>query len=64
MNCTRLQTQLAFISANFTALTEAITRIQGRIELVQSLEIIILKRLPSLREKAELVLKTTPIPMS
>ena len=40
MNCTRLQTRLAGISANFTALTEAITSIQGPIELVQPLEII------------------------
>ena len=40
MNSTRLQTQLAGISANFTALTEAITSIQGPIGLVQPLEII------------------------
>ena len=40
MNCTRLQTQLAFISATFTALTEAIPRTRAQIELVHSADLI------------------------
>ena len=61
MNRTRLQTQLVFISANFTALTEAVTRIPGRIELVRSLELICIIEAVTIAEpyqkKLKLVLK-------